>query len=191
MLIFLMQRPSDHLLRTLAAVPPSCNILEVGCGEGLHTESLLRLGFPVHACDDDPDAVAATRERITDLVGADTAETCVQQVAPDEFGAYPDDAFHWVIAHMPTRYVSSLDHLAEWMQAMRRLLIPGGWLYLATAGPDPSSNGSASMRITPQHMNAGAATAGLAPAEAAAQAEEQGTQLVRAIYRLTPEGVSR
>lgn len=183
-----MPRPSDHLLRTLAAVPPSCNILEVGCGEGHHTEALLRLGFPVHACAVDADAVAATRERITDLVGAETAATCVQQVAPDGFDTYPADAFHWIIAHTPTGYLPAAAPLEDWLADLRRLLIPGGWLYLALSAANPAANGTAAPHLRPEQLTTHADAVGLAPAEQATSVDEHGRPLVRAIFRLPPAG---
>ncbi len=181
-----MTRPSDHLLRTLAPVPPSCNVLEVGCGEGHHTESLLRLGFSVHACAADAASVAATRERITELVGDETAATCVQHVAPDGFGTYPDDAFHFIVAHTPAGYVRAADSLTDWLHTMRRLLIPGGWLYLALAQPDPTTNGASGATIPPDRVTACAEEARLVPAEAARETDEEGVPLVRGIFRLLP-----
>ena len=185
-----MTRPSDHLLRTLAPVPPSCNILEVGCGKGRHTESLLRLGFPVHACAADAESVAATRDRITDLVGPDTAATCVQHVPPGGFGTYPDDAFHWIVAHTPSGYVDVPEHLPGWLGSMRRLFIPGGWLYLAVGTPDPAANGTSRPALRPDEMTAHALRSGLKTAEDAAQTDEEGGPLVRGIFRLAPDVTS-
>lgn len=185
-----MTRPSDHLLRTLAPVPPSCNILEVGCGDGHHTEPLLQLGFPVHACAVDERSVRVTRERVTALVGEETAQTCVQQVAPDGFAAYPDDAFHWIVAHTPDGYLDGTDRLTDWARTMRRLLIPGGWLYLVLAQPDPATNGVSTTAPTPERVTTRVVEAGLAPAEAAAETEEEGRPLVRGIFRLPPDVTS-
>ena len=186
------QPPSDHLLRTLAAVPVSSNILEVGCGTGQHTEPLLRLGFPVHACDVDAEAVTATRERIVQHIDAETAEQCVQQVAPDGFGTYPDDAFHWIVAVDPTGYLRTPDDLPQWLREMRRLLIPGGWLYLATNSlTHLSTNGTTASQLTPEALDAAAEEAGLATASPAETAEEHGTSLVRAIFRHVTEATPR
>jgi len=185
-----MTPPSDHLLRTLAPVPPSCNILDVGCGEGHHTESLLRLGFSVHACAADATSVKATRTRITELVGEDTAATCVQHVAPTGFGTYPNDAFHFIVAHTPTGYINAGTPLTDWLATMRRLLIPGGWLYLALARPDPTANGASGAAIGPAQMTAHAEEAGLVPAEAATETEEEGVPLVRGIFRRLPDVTS-
>lgn len=189
-----MPYPSDHLLRTLAAVPVSSNILDVGCGTGRHTEPLLRLGFPVHACDARPASVQATRDRIADLVGADTAEQCVRTVLPDGFNVYPDDAFDWIVAFNPVSYLQSDGDLSEFLRAMRRLLAPGGWLYIASTGPpNPTANGAAepAPRFTPDQLDACAREVDLALAVAAERTEECDTPIVRAIFRYVTEATPR
>jgi SAM-dependent methyltransferase len=134
--------PSDHLLRTLAAVPPSSQILDLGCGDGRHTEALLRLGFPLHACDPRPDAVAATRERVAGLLEEGDLETVVQ-VTPLDALDHPDDTFDWVVAARAEAYVGNKNDLRTLLNVSRRLLKPGGWLYLTLpATPDASVNGT-------------------------------------------------
>lgn len=121
----------EPLLRTIAAVPVSSQILDLGCGPGHHTEALLRLGFPVHACDPDPDAVAATRERITPVLDdADTAQQCVRAASFDALDDL-EDAFDWVVAVHAERLVDTPEDLNALLTAGRRLLKPGGWMYLA------------------------------------------------------------
>lgn len=185
--------PSDHLLRTLAAVPVSSNILDVGCGSGRHTEPLLRLGFPVHACDARADAVQTTRARIADLVGQETADQCVRTVALDGFGTYPDDAFDWIVAFNPTAYLSVEQDVAVLVNAMQRLLAPGGWLYVALAGPPaPETNGAVvALELGPSQLDTFAEEAGLVSSVAAERVEEQDTPLVRAIYRYVTASTPR
>lgn len=186
-----MRSPSHHLLRTLAAVPVSSHILELGCGTGRHTEPLLRLGFPVHACDARAAAVEETRTRIEALVGAATAERCVQAVAPDGFEAYPEDAFDWIVAFEPTAYAASDEELAGVLATTRRLLKPGGWIYVALAAEGtPTRNGTVET-MTPERLAATAATANFAHAVAPERAEEHGTALVRGIFRRVEEGTPR
>lgn len=184
-----MKPPSDHLLRTLAAVPVSSQILDFGCGAGRHTEPLLRLGFSVHACDARERAVEATRARIEELVGADTAAQCVRVVATDGFDVYPDEAFDWIVAFDPTAYLAAADDLPEVLAVTRRLLKPGGWVYVAlTAEAEATSNGTAAPSISPEHLEASATEAGLARSVAPERAEEHSTPLVRAIFRRVEEG---
>jgi len=189
-----MSPPSDHLLRTLAAVPVSSNILDLGCGHGRHTAPLLRLGFPVHACDARPSAVQAARDGVTDLVGEDTAEQCVRVVPPDGFDVYPDDAFNWIVAFDPTAYAPSGTEWPDLLREIRRLLAPGGWAYVASTGrADPSGDGATdpTLQPTPARLDTYGEEAGLAASVAAERAEEHGQPLVRAIFRYVTEATPR
>lgn len=175
-----LRAPSDHLLRMLAAVPVSSQILDLGCGYGRHTEPLLRLGFPVHACDPEPDAVAATRERVGDLLEEGSAESAVQQT-PLEAIEYPDATFNWVIAYDAERYVSTEDDLRALFEECRRILTPGGWLYItlptqsATADGD---SGTFSIEMIEECRRA----AELAEAREPAEVEGDAAR-IRALYR--------
>lgn len=126
----------DPLLRTLAAVPVSSQVLDLGCGTGHHTEALLRLGFPVHACDPRAAAVAATRERIAPLLEDDeVARQCVREATVAELEDL-EDAFDWVVAAQADRLVDSRSDLRNLLSAAQRVLKPGGWMYLvAPAAP--------------------------------------------------------
>jgi SAM-dependent methyltransferase len=189
-----MSPPSDHLLRTLAAVPVSSNILDLGCGTGRHTEPLLRLGFSVHACDTRAHAVEATRARIADLVGEETAEQCVRTVSPDGFTAYPDDAFDWIVAFDPTAYLHDEHDLKDLLNTLQRLLSPGGWLYIAfTDQLALKANGTAKpiLEVTPRQLDACAGEVGLAVSKMAKRTKEHGAPLVRAIYRYVTESTQR
>lgn len=179
--------PSDHLLRMLAAVPVSSQILDLGCGWGRHTEALLRLGFPVHACDPEPEAVAATRDRVGDLIGEDSAETSVQRTLLNSI-TYPDGTFNWVIADQAERYVSTQDELRTFMEESRRVLTPGGWLYLTV--PAPASGETEEIgRFTSEMVDACRREVDLAEAREPTKIEEDGHR-VRALYRRVAPDVS-
>jgi SAM-dependent methyltransferase len=172
---------SDHLLRTLAAVPVSSQILDFGCGDGRHTEALLRLGFPLHACDPRPDAVTQTRDRIRELLEEGDLDTIVQETPLDAI-EYPDDTFDWIVADRAETYVTNKVDLKTFFEESRRLLKPGGWLYLTLpATPEASVNGTG---FTIEIVESFRRDAELVEASEATRIEEEGeAPRLRAIYR--------
>jgi len=173
--------PSDHLLRTLAAVPVASQILDLGCGRGRHTESLLRLGFPVHACDPRPEAVEATRDRVADLIEADSAETVVQ-VTPLDGIEYPDATFDWVVADRAETYVDDGEALEVLLEESRRVLNPGGWLYITLPAAPEEGTASASA-FTLDGLDQYRRDADLAEAGDPSRIEDGPTPRLRALYR--------
>lgn len=123
----------DYVLRTLASVPVDRYVLVLGCTDGQYTAPLLRLGFPVHACSANPEAVHATRIAIADLM-EDPAEAteCVQRCTP-ALNDYPDSVFDWVIAPHLNAYADVAPPQA--FDVVQRVLKPGGWTVL---GLEPS-----------------------------------------------------
>jgi len=174
--------PSDHLLRTLAAVPVSSRILDLGCGHGRHTEPLLRLGFPVHACDSRPEAVDATRARIGDLIEADSAETVVQ-VTPLDALDYPDATFDWVVADRAETYVGDAADLERLLAESRRLLKPGGWLYLTLPAASKADGAETGAAFTLEALDHYRRAADLAEAGDPSRVEDGPALRLRALYR--------
>ncbi len=176
--------PSDHLLRTLASVPVSSSVLDLGCGEGRHTEPLLRLGFPVHACDPEPTAVEATRDAIRSLVGDDTAETCVQ-ARPLGAVASIDESFDWVVADRGERYASSLDELTTLFHAAHDLLSPGGWLFVTVPTTEADSNAErpAGLVVTEDQLDRCREAAGLEVASTPTRIDDTQPPRLRVLYR--------
>jgi len=113
----------------MAAVPVQSAVLDLGCGTGRHTEPLLRLGFPVHASDPRPDAVAVTRRKVADLIDEETAERCVGEATLDAFD-YPDETFDWVVAFEAEIYADTGERLERLFRRSRQVLKPGGWVYI-------------------------------------------------------------
>lgn len=132
--------PSDDLLRTMAAVPVQSAVLDLGCGNGRHTEPLLRLGFPVHACDPRPDAVAATRRTVADLIDEETAEQCVDKATLDAFD-YPEETFDWVVAFDAEVYADTGERLEQLFRRARQVLKPGGWVYITVPAAEADLEG--------------------------------------------------
>ena len=169
--------PSDDLLRTMAAVPVSNAVLDLGCGAGRHTEALLRLSFPVHACDPREAAVAATRDTIEELVGRETAETCVQ-VADLEGLDFEEEMFDWVVADRAEIYAADPESLTDLLSHARRLLKPGGWVYLTV--PDA---GEGAEHFTQDEVEQARTAAELAEAEAPSATEGATGPRIQAIFR--------
>jgi len=173
--------PSDHLLRTLAAVPVASRILDLGCGRGRHSEPLLRLGFPVHACDPRPEAVEATRDRVSDLIEADSAETVVQ-VTPLEAIEYADATFDWVVADRAETYVDDGEALQVLLAESRRVLKPGGWLYLTLPAASDEREDPASA-FTLDALDRSRRDADLAEAGDPSRIDDGSIPRLRALYR--------
>ena len=151
-----MVAPSDHLLRTLAAVAPTSRVVDLGCAGGRHTEPLARLGFEVWACDPDPAAVDASRARLAALLGREEAERRVTVARPSALG-YPDAFADWgVLTTLPD---GPDDRAAAFAEAAR-VLKPGAWLWVET--------------VEAEGLVASAQDAGLVLAEAPRADEEHG-----------------
>jgi SAM-dependent methyltransferase len=170
----------------LAAVPVSSSILDLGCGVGRHTEPLLRLGFPVHACDPRPESVASTRDRVAELIEEGAVESTVQVTALDSID-YPEETFNWVIADRAEVYASSDDALSTLLEESRRVLAPGGWLYLTLPAPpsadDAESTASNGVAFSIYTLEALRKEAHLAEAREPTRIEVQGQPRIRALYR--------
>lgn len=144
----------DYVLRTLASVPVNRYVLVLGCEAGDYTAPLLRLGFPVHACHVDPEAITDTRTAIAPLM-EDPAEAteCVQRCTLALDG-YPDSVFDWVVAPRLDRvYPSSEVDTA--FDAVQRIVKPGGWAVLGYA-PEPvpagGEDGAMGWPVTPEAL---------------------------------------
>jgi SAM-dependent methyltransferase len=167
-----VRTPSDHLLRTLAAVPVDCRILDLACGEGRHTEPLALLGFDFWACDPDPGLVTRTRERLSPLIGEE--EAC-RRITPSHVAAlgYPDDHFGWVVAHGSYDRAEDAADLFDMLAETRRVLSPGGWVFAAMR------TNLAAEDLTPELLAKLFAEAGFALAEDPAVEGD----MVRGIFR--------
>lgn len=126
--------PADHLLRTFAAVPPAARVLDAGCGTGRHLVPLALLGFEVHGVDTDADAVETARARLRDEVGFERPGQV--SVADAARMPYVDDYFGWIVACGLLDSYSDAERLAL-LGELRRVLVPGGWIYVSWQGDAP------------------------------------------------------
>lgn len=175
--------PSDHVLRTLAIIPPGSRVLDLGCGTGRHTRAFAQLGFDTWACDADADNIAATREALSDLV--DDASARITLASPDALG-YPDDHFDWVVAYGPYDSAETAGDLFDRIAETKRVLKMGAWVIAAlrvdvAAGED----------LDPEALAKAMAEAGLALAEDPALEHDPVLgPVVRGIFRKVGPGVS-
>ena len=190
--------PSDHLLRTFAAVPHTSRVLDLGCGGGRHTIPLARLGFDLHACDAAEEAVAQARARLADVLGTGEAQRRVIRARPDALG-YPDGFFDWIAAYDVYAAEATRERLLDALGETRRVLKPGGWVYLTVpALPDELDLNSAdvgyagdsalSFRFTPATLGELMDEAGLAEAQRPRRVDDDGRPRLQAIYRRVEAG---
>lgn len=188
----IMDEPSEHLLRTFGALPITSRVLDLGCGRGLHTEPLARLGFDVYGCDTSPEAVEHVRGRLSDVFGDEEAETRCSVSRPDALG-YADDFFDWVVAFDTLSAAETRAEMLDVLEEVRRVLKPGGWLYVAVpAVPERSASNGArgyagdsglAPTFTPRTMDELLAEAEYVTAERPSVSTEGSRRLVQAIYR--------
>lgn len=148
-------RPSAHLLRTLAAVPPGARVVDAACGTGRHLDPLARLGFDVWGTTDGD--VEPARQRLAEALGE---EDPAQRVTPGPPGAlgYPDAWADWMV-------IAGVEDWPAALAEAARVLKPGAWVWVEADEPG--------------ELEGAAEGAGLAVAEW--PAEEDG--VTHAIYR--------
>lgn len=183
--------PSDQLLRTLASVPVSTPMLNLGCGTGRHAEALLRLGFPMHACDPRETAVADTRAIVRELVDDETAQSCVRQASLEALGDL-EATFDWVIADRTEAYLDASSDLGPLLQKARSLLNPGGWLYLTLpAAADADEAGGRdddAILFATSDLNVSAIDTDLMEVQSPERVDEHGDVRLHALYRRVKRG---
>jgi len=116
--------PSDHLLRTLEAVPPGVRVVDPACGTGRHLDPLAQLGFDVWGSAANEDDVEVARQRLSETLGLDEATRRVTRGNPDALG-YPDAWADWVV-------LAGTGDLGGALAEAARVLKPGAWVWVET-----------------------------------------------------------
>ena len=176
--------PSDHLLRTLAAVSPASRMLDLGCGAGRHTVPLVALGFEVYACDENVTSVEVTRRAVAAMLGNEAAGSRVTRARPSALG-YPDAFFDWVVAYGAYDQARDETALLDMLAETHRVLKPGGWVAVVLSRDRLGDDASA------EALNTLMARAGLALAESPVEEGDGGTRWLRGIYRRVEAGTTR
>jgi SAM-dependent methyltransferase len=171
-----VSRLTDHLLRTLAAVPPSNRVLDLACGTGHHADLLARLGFDFFACEYDEARLSEARQLLADIVGEEKAQDRLIRASPGSLG-FPDEFFDWVVACGAYDLAASRPELADMLAETRRVLKTGGWVFTAV-DVDVLYGEPLPVGLTRLFE-----AEGLALAEAPVVVDEGETVLVRGIYR--------
>lgn len=114
-----------NLFKGLHPLPPGCNVLELGCGNGIGAETLVTHGCAGHVTATDIDDASLGRTQFY----LDT------KLAPNQFSVRKADATQLTFpAERFDAVVSSgvLHHVEDWPQAVAeisRVLKPGGLFY--------------------------------------------------------------
>lgn len=143
----------DQLLK--GRVRPTDRVLDAGCGSGRNLLYLMRMGCRVSAVDTNPDAVAGVRELAADLqTGLPPENFRVEAV---ENLSFNDAAFDVVLSSAVLHFARDAAHFHAMVEAMWRVLRPGGmfWARLASrlpAGLGTPIDGPYSYLVTPDQL---------------------------------------
>ncbi len=166
--------PSDHLLRVMGREAIANRVLDLGCGDGRHTEPLARLGFDVYACN--PNAVETARARLSHVWTAENARRRITPANPDALG-YPDEFFDWIIAYGAYDMAADADELMDALEETRRVMKDGAWIYVTM------SSRMVGEVATPQALAQLLRHAKFASAGSAEEVTEDGKRMLRGIFR--------
>lgn len=114
-------RRTHHISEFIVRTVPRCRSLDVGCGNGLLSENLLKAGYDAYACDLSEGMVEQARTRLAQIVEDANSRVCVS--TPDHLPF--DSNFGLVTAIGVFNYVCDY-----WLflQTLSAKLKPGGFI---------------------------------------------------------------
>ena len=175
-----VQAPSDHLLRTFAAVPTGQRVLDIRAGAGRHVIPLARLGFEVYGQDTDAEHVRQMRSRLAGVLERAALEERIQAASSREL-AYPDEHFDWVVASLARGTGRTVDDVLGVLREVRRVLRSGGWVYVIL--PSSAVAAMTGDELSTDWFKELMEEADFAEAERPKLITEEGEVCIRAIYR--------
>lgn len=163
----------DHLLRTLAAVPAGSRILDFDSEEPVRVKQLQSLGFDVVTTAAGHESEHGLRANGQRTAAALDTERLRLDLAGDDFD--------WIIADRSSGQSDSLLRTLGILTEMRRLLKPGGWIFLVLPAGDTASEASDDECLLAFYKIA--AETDFELAESGVIDAESGTRFARAIFR--------
>lgn len=115
----------DQLLR--GRIPPGSIVLDAGCGGGRNLVWLLRNGYEVFACDQNPTAIAQVRAMAPNLPPSNF------RVEPIEAMTFPESFADVVIASAVLHFAKDDAQFQAMVEAMWRRLKPQGLFFARLA----------------------------------------------------------
>ncbi len=121
---------SDYLKRPFKP-QPDWRVLDVGCGFANNLVPFADIGCECHGVDLHEE-MAATAQAVMDSRGFKTRI----QAGSNRALPYPDAHFDLLLSVNTLHYEGSEDNVLAALREFRRVLKPGGGLYLSTVGPE-------------------------------------------------------
>lgn len=121
-----MQRFVEHSAERIAALS-GARVLEVGCGTGMLVAKLAAQCDHWLALDPTPAAVTAVQS-LAQQRGF--AQVTARQLGADQLDELADGSFDCVVIHSVAQYFPNLEYLLAVLTETRRLLAPGGTVFL-------------------------------------------------------------
>ena len=132
-------RPQEEVVafaeRLRWQLPSGARVLDTGCGRGRNTLYLAHMGFAVYGCDLSPVAIQAARRQIQKA-----NVSTMLHVADLIRLPFPDNGFEAALCVHVLPYHLKAD-IVQSVRELRRILRPGGWLYLDLLDCDDAEYG--------------------------------------------------